>query len=349
MSRDVRVGVVYWERTGSKETYFGHHIARTLSPAKYRDRTPYYADIVGENEIEFHVTTQEEFDEELQLAVEAGIDYFVYTWNSDDKKNRIDFIDAPDHLIQGTLREEDNTRRKLHGRSPLREKVKMCAYLLGMHTQSDQDLKRLIAEMKQDYYEKIDGRPLVYIFSGYRPELIRRLRAMAAEDGIPSIFVAFANNGPLSEDDDYSLADAVTAYAYDDRGAASGCGYKGFYEGMNAENEKRKRFGIPIIPLYSLGWSPRPRIDTRVPWISYKDREYLPAPTLQEMKDGAESFCEWIKNNREFTALNHMIVFAWNEFEEGAWICPTYDGKGGVTRERIGTFAEITANWRAKL
>ena len=349
MSREVRVGMVYWERTGSKDTYFGHHIARTLSPAKYRDRTPYYADILGENEIAFHVTTQEEFDEELKMAAEAGVDYFVYTWNSDDKENRIDFVDAPEHLIQGSLREEDNTRRKMHGRSPFGEKVKMCAYLLGMHVQSDRDLKLLIEEMKQDYYEKIDGRPLVYIFSGYRPELIRRLRALAEEAGVASPFVAFANNGPLSDDGDYSLADAVTAYAFGDKGAEPGRGYKEFFEDMNADNEKRKEFGLPIIPLYSLGWSPRPRIDTRVPWVSYRDVEYLPAPTAQEMKDGAVSFREWMQENREFTALNHMIVFAWNEFEEGAWICPTYDGKGGVTRERIGVFAEITGDWRANL
>ena len=81
----MRIGVVNWERTGSSDTYFGHYISRSLSPAKYRHRTPYYADIISENKIAFHKTSQEEYDKELQYAIDAGIDFFAYTWNSGEK------------------------------------------------------------------------------------------------------------------------------------------------------------------------------------------------------------------------------------------------------------------------
>ena len=50
-----------------------------------------------------------------------------------------------------------------------------------MHNFSDNDMEKLLEEMKEDYYEKIDGRPLVYLFGGYRLDFIKRLQTKAEE------------------------------------------------------------------------------------------------------------------------------------------------------------------------
>ncbi|MGN0867867.1 MAG: hypothetical protein ACI4SG_09380 [Oligosphaeraceae bacterium] len=46
--------------------------------------------------------------------------------------------------------------------------------------------------------------------------------------------------------------------------------------------------------------------------------------------------------------LGHVLAFAWNEFEEGAWICPTLDAPDAVNRERLHAFRKITDFWRER-
>ncbi len=41
------VGVVNWDCSLPSDTWFGYYATRSLSPAKYRYATPYYADVVG--------------------------------------------------------------------------------------------------------------------------------------------------------------------------------------------------------------------------------------------------------------------------------------------------------------
>lgn len=337
---DLRVGVIYWDRTGSSDTYFGHHIAKSLSPFKYRNRTPYYADIVSKDKIAFHVTTQEEYDRELMYAIDAGIDYFAYTWNSDEKEDRRDFPEATEEQIANQLKQEDNTRRKLHTRSSLKEKIKMCAILLCSNRFTDNDLKNLINEMKKDYYEKVEDRPLIYLYGGYRTDFIERIRKCAKENGVPNPYIAFVDNGAVSENGDYSMADAVSGYSYMGHELFSPME---FCKGLIKRNEKRKQYNVDLIPLFSLGWNPTPRIDNIVPWYSDYDKLNIsPLPTKEELKENALVFGKWLKENQ----LDHTIVFAWNEFEEGAWLCPTYTNELNIDDSRIKMFLETVKIWK---
>ena len=45
--KNIRTGVINWDASLPPETYFGYYQTRTLSPAKYRYATPFYADIVN--------------------------------------------------------------------------------------------------------------------------------------------------------------------------------------------------------------------------------------------------------------------------------------------------------------
>ena len=78
--QNVRVGVVNWDCSHPSSERWGQYQTRTLSPKKFRTYTPYYADILGEDKIEYHWRNQEEFDRELQYAIDAKIDYFAYVF-----------------------------------------------------------------------------------------------------------------------------------------------------------------------------------------------------------------------------------------------------------------------------
>ena len=44
-----------------------------------------------------------------------------------------------------------------------------------------------------------------------------------------------------------------------------------------------------------------------------------------------------------------ILTFAWNEFEEGAWICPTYDDDLNIDSSRVKVFSEMVKNWKQRL
>ncbi|MDR2686688.1 MAG: hypothetical protein LBB75_02970, partial [Oscillospiraceae bacterium] len=55
-------------------------VERTLSPAKYHWRVPFFGEIGEDGKVSFPEYTQEIFDREMEYAAEAGLDYFAYVW-----------------------------------------------------------------------------------------------------------------------------------------------------------------------------------------------------------------------------------------------------------------------------
>lgn len=326
-----RIGVINWDCAIPEETYFGQQITRSLSPKQFRVCTPYYAHVENDNKISCTYKTQEEFDRELGYAIEAGIDYFAYTWYTEETFERTD--------VEGKLH-EITYARKMHLSSRLKDQIKLCAIIVCPHIHTDKDFEKLANEMKQPYYEKIDGRPLVYLFDGYRLDYIERLNKLCANNHLPAPFIVFLDNGVKSENGDYSKADAVSAYACSAKNITT---HKQFCDILEKENEKRKQYGIDVIPLFSIGWNPRPRILNPVAQgLVYPDVDYAPYATVEELLDGARRFCKWIKNNESFIKSRHILTFAWNEFEEGGFICPTYNEDKTINYERIKTFKKIS-------
>jgi hypothetical protein len=43
------------------------------------------------------------------------------------------------------------------------------------------------------------------------------------------------------------------------------------------------------------------------------------------------------------------MMFAWNEFEEGGWICPTYNSDLSINTERVQAISTIIKSWKSTL
>ncbi|MBR2461047.1 MAG: hypothetical protein IKB34_07450 [Clostridia bacterium] len=320
MKKELRIGAINWDAGLPEETYFGHYTLNTLGCERYAHRLPYYAVKKDDGEYSIPQRTQEQYDRELTIAADAGIDFFMYCWYPDGTTPK---CIGDEHY--GFLTEhvpELNKMRKLYQTSPINKRIKMCAILIGLHSYAEKDLEELMCAMKEDYYEKKDGRPLVFIFGGYRTEFFSALRNIGVANGVDP-YIIFMNNGKTSENGNYSEADAVSAYA-------SGHSTKSFEEfssATNNDNEKRRQYGIPVIPLLSAGWNPKPRIDRPSPWVTYGDQPYAPAPTSEQMEAAARNFFKWIDNTPEANT-GYGVVFAWNEFEEGGYLCPTLSSDG---------------------
>lgn len=322
MQEKLRIGVVNWDAGLPSDKYMGNFMITALGKPQHANRLPYYAIKKDDDKYEIPIRTQDDYDKELAMAADAGIDFFMYCWYSEGKEKNPQVGEEKLGAVVPHL-PWLNTMRKLYQKSPLNKRIKMCAILLGMHAYSKEDILLLVDAMKQDYYEKKDGRPLLFVFGGYRPKFFSQVRELINQEGL-NPYIVFMHNGLLSENGDYSEADAVGAYG-------SGHGAKNFEELTEAtekDNQEKKQFGLPIIPLLSAGWDPTPRIDTPCPWFSYPRQEYSPAPTVDQMEKATLKLFKWIEKTPEANT-GYATVFAWNEFEEGGYICPTLkeDGK----------------------
>ncbi len=329
---EFKIGVINWDGClESDTTYFGGYCAKTLSGAKYTNRVPFYADVTKEHKVSFHKRTQEEFDKEMEYAIGAGIDYFAYVWYT--KRDKF----ATDENVSETARHvhELTYIRELHEKSSLNNKLKMCA-ILSAHPITDAELGELAQTMQKSYYQYIEKRPLVYIYTGYDKELILRLRSACEVAGVSNPYVViFTNNNPAADGETYDEADGVSAYCVpnEDKDCDT---TEDFVSYMLDMNDLMISYSLPVVPMFSVGWNPMPRIDTPVPWYGYANKRYASASDPEQIVSGAKALSEHLekKNIQPKTVLS----YAWNEFEEGGFICPTFDSEGGIDVSRLEAF-----------
>lgn len=350
----IRVGVVQWDCSLPSSTWFGYYQTRTLSPRKYRTATPFYADILGEDKIDYHWRTQEEFDRELQYAIDAGIDYFAYVFypNEGSKAHERTCEQDCSHKVY-----ELSYALTMYETSTLKDKIKVAA-IMGKHPFLEADYLRLAELLKQPYYEKVDGRPIVYLFWRIDEKEIQGvLDAVAKVGGEKPMFIAMFG-GKLPMYTRYDLVDGLSAYS---------CGKESITEYQELvdyaleecvwratarENELIEAKNIDkTVPLYPVGWDPSPRIDIPSPWGTYPDTDYAKQPTPDDLMKGAETYAKAIKETEciRDTFFGHIMMFAWNEFEEGAWICPTYNEDLTINTERVGAVAKMIKYWKETL
>lgn len=347
MSKKTRIGVVNWDCSLPPDTFFGGYFSKSLSNKKWRNRTPYYVDIISEDNVCCHYRTLDEVNVELQYAIDAKIDYFAYVWHTDNK------IAKPQNGVETSVTHPhawtQDYVRKLHQQSHLSEKIKLCAILMCSQPYIESDFVSLAEAMKAPYYEKVDGRPLVFLYTGYNTDFIEMLREFPQKYGTEDPYIVFlATAGDTAiEGVDYSKADGVSAYAWSNDDGIDR--YDQLIDCLLLGNEARKKFKIDTIPLFTFGWNPTPRIENPVPWYGYPEIGYHKTPTPAEIEDGAKRLADWIAKNKEYTKVGHVLCFAWNEFEEGAWICPTYDDDLNIDSSRVKVFSEIVKSWKQRL
>lgn len=336
-----RVGVINWDcSVPSDTTFFGRYATRSLGPREFRDRTPFYAVETGPDTIQYHERTLAEYETELRHAIAAGIDYFAYCW--------YDRAPHTDHVVGWGAESVDDTvcelayARLRHLASPLRDKIGLCAILVACHPYSDEELADLAETMKEPCYEKIDGRPLVYLFSAPWQDLLERLRARCEKVGAADPYAVLMANA-------VSPADAPRVQALCSYGGAGvfAESWDAFFECEMAGNDVRSRCGLPVVPHFSMGWNPTPRIRRPVPWVKYPEGTYAPPATPDQLLAAADRLAAWTAAHRGLCPTGHVLTFAWNEFEEGAWICPTLGPVRDVPDTRYrDAFARIAAAWK---
>lgn len=350
----VRVGVVQWDCSLPSDTWWGYYQTRTLSPKKFRTATPYYADILGEDKIDYHWRTQEEFDREIEYAIEAGIDYFAYVFYPEHGSKEHTPTSASDcsHMVH-----ELRYAYKGYLNSKWKDKISMAA-IMGKHPFAEPDYLELAELLKQPFYEKVNGRPLVYLYWRIDPvEVECLLKAVEKVGGEKPLLIGMFG-GKLPMYTRYDLVDGLSAYSCGKDSITTHLELveygmeENIWHASAKENELIEAKNINLyIPLYPVGWDPTPRVDIPSPWTTYPATDYAAQPTEDDLLKGAELFADKIKTTPclRDTFFGHILMFAWNEFEEGAWICPTYNEDLTINTDKVHAVAKMIKYWKETL
>lgn len=322
------VGAIRWDAwygeprkaDGSEVT---QQVEKTLSPAKYHFRVPFFGTIEADGTVKFNEYTQAIFDQEILYAADAGIAYWAYVW-----------YDPSAGLSKA---------RQLHVNSPYKDRVKMCS-IFDANAINNPDIQREVKNLLKDscWMTVQGGRPLMFYMIGQSTQDsikkdISFYRAACEEMGIPAPFVALmgANNSTMNA----TVADCISDYTVHVNGGG------GPYVSLaKAAVDRWNRAQYPktqIIPAIVTGWYDTPRVENPVSWGELISPDsWMQYATPEELAAHLTDGLKWVSENTDITYANSMLMYAWNEHDEGGWICPTIkvDADGNPIKNADGTY-----------
>ncbi len=304
-------GAIRWDaymETGLSKSFVSDQVARSLSPKQFHSYAPFFTKVIDENTVQFPPETQEQFDKEAALAVDAGIDYFVYCWYADD--NPMSYA------------------RKQHLKSPFRDKIKMCA-IYGVGKLDEKSMESLGKAMTEDCYFKFDNRPVVFLYDAFRmtSDTIKSIEDYAKKAGVtePLYFIGMVGKvSPFIINEFVAKGiNAISAYACSI--VAKAPDYVSHDACTQEQNENQYSYykNIDILPLVSCGRNAKPRIVSPVTWAGDYSGRDTDSPNGEELYNHATSVFEKMLADRERNVPLSAITYAWNEHDEGGWCCPT--------------------------
>jgi hypothetical protein len=318
------VGAIRWDAwVGDLPTYnsagptaVGRQVERTLGPAHWRDRLPFYARELSADAVEVRGAGQAVVDQELAYAAAAGLDYWAFVWY------------PPGSGL--------DTARRRYLASALRSRMAFCliyAHLTPFRTALRAPGELLDAFGRPEYVRVLGGRPLLFFMAraatvptaaelaALRRDLEAvRNAAVAAGAGNPYVVGMGGRPASVREVVDALGLDAASAYA------EAGTGGVAFAELARAAERRWDAFreaGQRVVPWVTTGWDPRPRVEHPVSWTTVAADAWAQSGTPAEIAAHLERALAWTARYPAAAEAETLLVYAWNEFDEGGWLCPT--------------------------
>ena len=103
---------------------------------------------------------------------------------------------------------------------------------------------------------------------------------------------------------------------------------------------------MDVVPPLTFGWDYQPRIGGSPIYFggeaSGDPNAYWLAPTPDEIARHVADGIAWLRANEPDAPAQIAIAYAWNEFTEGGWLCPTFlAGQPAGDTTRIAALATV--------
>lgn len=292
---------------------------KNLAGAEWAYRLPFFAthrDGAGPVVCE---DSQEVMDREIAYAKAGGIAYWAFCYYHPKSWPQADSYNYGWRRYLASAHKADlNFCLLLQGGSHL-----------GPAGEWKDTVEQFVKLFKEPTYQRVCGdRPLLYVFSceklvphfgsgGAAGDAFNLLReeSRKAGAGDPYIVAQIWPHQLRGDFFDAARFDAVGAYsAQGDKGEAQS--YAQLVESNRWYWDEYKRSGREVVPTVNAGWDGRPR--------KYAGAWYARA-TPAEIADALRQAFDWVDANPESVPARTVLVYAWNEFDEGGWLCPTIE------------------------
>jgi len=308
------VGAIRWDGW-----YKGNSWQKNLAAPQWHYRLPFYASTDAQGNLEICGDSQEVMDREIAFAKAGGISYWAFCYYHPKSWEQ---ADAYNYGWRRFLAAAD------------KKGLRFCFILqggkhLGPANEWGTTLSQFTDLFQNSAYQRVCGnRPLLFVFTGEK--LISHFgSAEAAASAFKALREASKKN---CGGDPYIVAqiwphqiqaDFLKAIQFDALSAYSAPGDKGEnepYAKLQEMNrwywEQFKAAGCEVVPLVNAGWDGRPR--------NYTGAWYQHA-TPKEAANAINEGLDWVLQNSAIAPAKTVLVYAWNEHDEGGWLCPTLD------------------------
>ena len=295
-SAGIVVGAIRWDWTGGGTV--NQAVEKSLGPKKWHYRIPFFGEILNDSTIEASCFNQACVDQEILYARENGLDYWAFLLYPPGSE-----LDLP-------------LRRYLS--SGYNSVLNFCVV-------GDQPVDRIISYFKHPSYQTVlEGRPLYFLHGEIPPDHIAQLRSACSAEGIKDPYVV-----PMEDVQEEGM-DAITRYWYNGTtfgGKLSGAPFSTLASNASAFWNKQKEAGYKQVPLVSSGTDGRPRIENPVPWIDDPSfyEKYFESPGPEELAVHLQDALNFVAANPFSCEAKAILLYAWNENDEGGWLTPTLD------------------------
>lgn len=317
------VGAIRWDAWNE----WGHY-QRFLAPEIWHYRLPFYARVGADGSVDVRGDTQDIIDREIVYAQHGGIDFWAFCWYHPDA--------WPPHSRHMTRCLD------LYRSSRFVSDIHYCLILLGgahfgPRERWDETRQRLVEYLKEPTYQRVaDGRPLVFLFDvrnaiayfgseAATKAALKHLRDTAIEAGAGNPYLTLMVFNPPEEARYVEAlgADALSAYSNPPHELERReLPYADLVERNRWFRTSAKKLGVKVIPTVNTGWDFRPEAD---PEVSYRNpsANWNAQASPEEIAGHLAETLTWVRKNPESCEANAVIVYAWNEFNEGGWLTPT--------------------------
>ena len=335
-------GAIRWDAWYGKEGAV-KEVEQSLGPRKYHFRLPFFAKVKSEAEVSIDGDSQETMDREIAYAGDAGLSYWAF----------VDYWDSKNLTIA--------LRRYLEAKD--KRGLRFCFVEEGgrLDAHRAEAWPRLIGYFKDLNYQMVlDGRPLLFVFGKPRKAGKQDFQALgeaATAAGLKKPYVVLMGWNPQNDFKDAQALglDAVSAYGAGGQYAGEMWPYGQLTAHVkNAYWGACRQHNIPTVTFAATGWDTRPRIEHPMSWTTWVKAKPDPTPPAEQkplvdavtatpgqLAAHIREALDWTRKNRDLNPANTVIIYAWNENDEGGWLIPTLNADGSANTERLYALRQV--------
>ncbi|MBN8217908.1 MAG: hypothetical protein J0L75_14790 [Spirochaetes bacterium] len=351
------LGAIRWDAWHKPRTNVEHGILggasaavmASLGPKAYQYRLPFFAQITGENTARVDGYTPEIMGREIDYAKAGGLGYWAFLLYE-----------------EGTGMSEGLETYLLH---PRRAEMPFCVIVPVSLFRSPKEfaerMQRLVGYARDPaYLRQADGRLPIFLYHLKQshvdtwggPDRTRRLfdllrGAVRRATGVDINLVVLER----SAKEGAKLAKQIGANGISSYATPGGVQTASPFAALDACAEKFWNQCLAtecdVVPLCMAGWDRRPRIEHPVPWNENQkpgegmERHYA-MPTPEELAAHLRKGFDFVATNRARCPGQLVLTYAWNEHDEGGFLCPTLRSDGGADTSRLEAISKMVHSYR---